>query len=135
MAQTALFKTPSRKARKLLPIIYQPAGAANEYGELAANLYSGCHHGCVYCYVPAVLRMPKTAFHSNIGTKQNALERLEKSCAKYAGMDRTVFLSFTTDPYQPIMDWASFHTAVIAKLNEHGCTYYIKDDLEKAARQ
>ena len=36
--------------------IYEPKGRAREYGELALNLYSGCRHGCKYCYVPAVLR-------------------------------------------------------------------------------
>ena len=32
--------------------IYEPKGAAREYAELACNLYTGCNHGCLYCYAP-----------------------------------------------------------------------------------
>lgn len=38
-------------------IIYEPKGRAREYANLAANLYSGCIHGCVYCYVPQFLHL------------------------------------------------------------------------------
>lgn len=30
--------------------IYQPSGAAREYGAWACNLYNGCTHQCQYCY-------------------------------------------------------------------------------------
>lgn len=30
--------------------IYQPKGAAKEYGAWACNLYNGCSHHCDYCY-------------------------------------------------------------------------------------
>ena len=30
--------------------IYQPKGAANEYGQWACNLYNGCSNKCDYCY-------------------------------------------------------------------------------------
>lgn len=30
--------------------IYQPKGAAREYGAWACNLYNGCSHHCDYCY-------------------------------------------------------------------------------------
>ena len=30
--------------------IYEPSGRAREYGELAVNIYTGCNHGCSYCY-------------------------------------------------------------------------------------
>ena len=40
----------------IMSIIYEPRGKAREYSELAANLYTGCSHGCRYCYCPAILR-------------------------------------------------------------------------------
>lgn len=36
--------------------IYEPSGAAKEYGDLAINIYTGCPHGCFYCFAPSVLR-------------------------------------------------------------------------------
>jgi DNA repair photolyase len=39
-----------------MSVLYEPRGAAREYGELAVNLYSGgCPHKCRYCYVPGCL--------------------------------------------------------------------------------
>jgi len=32
--------------------IYQPKGAAKEYGDYAINIYTGCPHRCYYCYTP-----------------------------------------------------------------------------------
>ena len=34
-------------------VIYETRGRAREYCELAANLYRGCSHGCIYCYAPS----------------------------------------------------------------------------------
>ena len=35
--------------------IYQPKGAAREYGDYALNIYTGCPHRCYYCFAPNVL--------------------------------------------------------------------------------
>lgn len=42
--------------------IYEPRGRAREYGELAVNIYTGCNHGCSYCYAPAVLHRGREEF-------------------------------------------------------------------------
>ena len=53
--------------------IYKPKGKAAEYGEYALNIYTGCPHGCYYCYSPNVLRKDRNVFHSEVeprkGTK------------------------------------------------------------------
>lgn len=84
-------------------IIYEPRGRAREYAELAANLYRGCGHCCSYCYAPAALRMDRSAF-CKPSIRSNVLKKLEKD-AQYLEQNedkRTILLSFTTDPYQPL---------------------------------
>lgn len=86
------------------PIIYTPKGRALEYAPLAVNLYTGCSHGCLYCFGPGTLRKSKDEFHSIVEPKKYALQRLERDAKKLAkaGDDREILLSFVTDPYQPI---------------------------------
>lgn len=36
---------------KTLKILSRPQGNAEEYGRWAVNLYKGCSHGCLYCYL------------------------------------------------------------------------------------
>ena len=36
--------------------IYNPKGKAAEYCEYALNIYTGCPHGCVDCYVPLMIK-------------------------------------------------------------------------------
>ena len=82
--------------------IYKPAGRAAEYSLLALNIYSGCSHGCKYCYVPRILHVDKDEFHTQAQPRPGLLEQLEKDARKYAGPDERVMLCFTCDPYQPI---------------------------------
>lgn len=81
--------------------IYAPAGQAGEYAPLAANPYRGCGHGCVYCYVPGVLKITRTEFDAGAVERQNFIASLTKDAKKYqaAGSREQVMLSFTTDPY------------------------------------
>jgi len=85
-----------------MPIIYEPRGKALEYSPLAANLYKGCSHKCVYCYAPSATFKTRDVFHSDeyIKPRDNVLEQFKKDCKKYAGDEREVLFSFTTDPYQ-----------------------------------
>jgi DNA repair photolyase len=83
-------------------LIYEPRGRAREYADLACNVYSGCDHGCIYCYAPSTLRKQRTAFAQSSLRSNGFLKRLEKEAAKYqaAGVHKQVLLSFTCDPYQ-----------------------------------
>lgn len=86
-------------------IIYEPAGRAREYSELAANLYRGCDHACTYCYAPAATRTkPEEFYHS---TQRAGL--LRKLCDDAEEMrknndKRNVLLCFTCDAYQTLND-------------------------------
>ncbi|MFH1730178.1 MAG: hypothetical protein ABIF82_00825 [Planctomycetota bacterium] len=84
-----------------MKVIYEPGGAAKEYADLAINIYSGCTHGCRYCYVPACLRMKPADFHAEAVPRFGIVEAVAREAPKYAGDPREVLLSFTSDPYQP----------------------------------
>lgn len=79
--------------------IYEPKGKAKEYGELALNIYTGCTHGCTYCYAPAVLRKDKAVFHINVQPRENILEETKKRLSKCDIKDKEIFLCFTCDPF------------------------------------
>lgn len=91
--------------KKGLDLIYVPSGRAREYSPLAANLYIGCPHGCLYCYGPSIPpRKKKEVFHSVIHPKKNVIERLQKDAETLRAMrdSREILLSFVTDPYMPV---------------------------------
>ena len=46
-----------------MSIIYRPAGRAGEYSEYAVNLYAGCDHHCLYCYVPLARHITSEKFY------------------------------------------------------------------------
>jgi DNA repair photolyase len=83
-------------------IIYEPRGRAREYAALAANLYRGCSHGCLYCYAPACLHLPAVKFHDDVTARIGVLEQLKKEVSRYRGNPDPILLCFTCDPYQPI---------------------------------
>lgn len=87
--------------------IYQPSGAAREYSPLAMNYIKGCDHGCVYCYVPKMMkRFNKGYVHSDVYIKEEKalLKEIETSCKKFQDSPQQVFLSFLTDPYSSFND-------------------------------
>ena len=84
-----------------MSVIYQPAGRAREYAELACNLYVGCTHGCRYCYAPAVMRKPRAEYHASARPRPQVLEALEREATALGADPREVLFCFTCDPYQP----------------------------------
>jgi DNA repair photolyase len=86
-----------------MSIIYEPNGRAREYAALAVNLYAGCNHGCMYCYVPPIRRQTPEQFHGDCHTRDKILHRLELDCkkgiGKIAGSRTVVTMSFTGDAY------------------------------------
>ena len=85
-------------------VIYETKGKAREYCELAANLYRGCSHGCIYCYAPSATYRQREDFYNNVTPRSNILKQLEKDAVELqrSGETRSVLLSFTTDPYQKL---------------------------------
>ena len=82
--------------------IYEPSGAAREYSPLALNYINGCDHGCVYCYVPKLMKRFRSDYvHSDVYIKEEKtlLKEVEASAKKHRNSPKQVFLSFLTDPY------------------------------------
>jgi DNA repair photolyase len=84
-------------------LIYEPGGRAREYAPLAVNLYQGCDHGCLYCYVPGARHItredfqgsrPRFCLEDTLRWLARDLETLQK-----AGDEREVLMSFSCDPY------------------------------------
>jgi len=86
-------------------VIYQPFGRAAEYAELACNLYAGCGHRCVYCYVPGAQRLTREEWAARCAAprpRPRILEALAREAPKFTGDGREVLLCFSCDPYQPV---------------------------------
>ena len=79
--------------------IYEPKGAAKEYGDFALNIYNGCPHSCYYCYVPNVLHRDRFCFNTDIAPRKNILEETKKQLERENIMGKTIHLCFTCDPY------------------------------------
>ena len=84
-------------------IIYEPRGRAREYSELAANLYSGCDHACVYCYAPLATRKKRDTFCLS-KPREGVLNKFLADAIELETQNekRPILLSFTTDPYQTL---------------------------------
>jgi DNA repair photolyase len=107
-------------------IIYEPRGKAREYSELAANLYSGCDHGCTYCYAPAALRKTKEVFVIS-KPRDNVIRKLAADVAEMSRNNdqRNVLLCFTCDPYQHIETEHHLTRQAIQLFNNNNIHYTI----------
>lgn len=62
------------------------------------NPYVGCYHGCIFCYVPRLMRSDRAAWGSSVVVKRNAPSILSHELRKLPrGL---VMISTATDPYQ-----------------------------------
>lgn len=85
--------------------LYTPKGAANEYGRIGCNFYTGCPHECEYCYLKrgapskqlgGTEARLKKCFRDEADAARilrNELDKHLEQCQRYG-----IFLSFTTDP-------------------------------------
>lgn len=89
---------------KLPQAIYPPRGRAQEYCDLALNIYTGCNHGCIYCYAPKYLHKTKEEFHSHVEPRKNIVEATARQLEKGEYKDKKIMLCFTCDPYPADID-------------------------------
>lgn len=99
--------------------IYEPRGAAKEYGDLALNIYTGCPHRCFYCFAPSVLRRDREAFHTNVQPREGIVEATRRQLEKEQITGRLIHLCFTCDPYPTGYDTTTTRE-IIKLLKEYG---------------
>lgn len=83
-------------------ILTQPSGFTDTF-DFTLNPYSGCTFGCSYCYAAFFARSEDLMQNWGhwVHVKENALELLRKK-RKRPLIDKTIYMSTVTDPYQPI---------------------------------
>lgn len=81
--------------------IYEPKGRALEYSPLAVNLYTGCPHGCKYCFAANSRFTKPETFHANVQPRKGILKAVESDCKRLKGDPRPVLMCFHCDPYPP----------------------------------
>lgn len=138
MEQMGMFGQPKKIVSKVAHtgVIYETAGKAREYRELACNLYRGCGHFCLYCYAPGTLRMERNVF-DNPSPRPDILRKIEQD-ARYFGSNREsrqVLFCFTCDPYQPINDQHKLTRRAIEICHRNGLNICILSKAGTAATQ
>lgn len=101
------------------PPIYEPKGAAKEYGDLALNIYTGCPHRCYYCFAPGVLHRDREQFHSHVEPRPGIVEEVKKQLDKEHITGKLIHLCFTCDPYPTGYD-STATREIIKLLKKHG---------------
>lgn len=88
--------------------IYQPKGRAREYGDLALNIYTGCNHGCTYCFA----RSMKERFTSKDCActfdapepRRDIVESVKRQIERERITGKLIHLCFSCDPYTAEID-------------------------------
>jgi DNA repair photolyase len=99
--------------------IYEPRTRAREYCDLAVNIYTGCPHGCTYCYAPRVLRKKPEVFHADVRPRPGIVEAVKRQLAASDWKGQKIMLCFTCDPY-PIGFDSTATREVIKAIKESG---------------
>jgi len=103
---------------KSASILTEAKGFMNAY-DYTLNPYTGCSFGCNYCYAAFFARSSndKDNWGKWLKVKENALVLLQKKRKKPL-IDKTIYLSSVTDPYQPIEKQLELTRSILKELLE-----------------
>jgi len=84
------------------------------------NPYVGCQHGCLYCYVPDVLkgRVSSSEWGREVLVKEGVLDRLRADLRRLR--PGVVGVSTVTDPYQPVERSLGMTRAALSMFRDAG---------------
>lgn len=99
--------------------IYEPRGAAKEYGDLAINLHGTCPHQCYYCYAPAILHKSKEDYFNYKGYRPGIIEATEKQLIKEHITGKLIHVPFIGDAYPKGYD-STITREIIKLLKRYG---------------
>jgi DNA repair photolyase len=90
------------------------------------NPYSGCTFGCSYCYAAFFAPTPEEQadWGNWVTVKENALILLQKK-RKRPLIDKTIYVSSVTDPYQPIERKLELTRAILQELADYHSVYVV----------
>lgn len=106
-------------------VIYTPRGRAGEYSDLAINIYTGCNHGCWYCYAKKMHdRWYPNEDFADVKPREGIVEATKRQLAggKYKG--KKIMLCFTCDPYPALIDTTATREVIMA-IKEAGANVQI----------
>jgi len=110
--------------------LYTPKGAAMEYGRVGCNFYTGCPHGCTYCYLKRgitgkVLGGTEVSLKKCFKDSDHAYEVFVREAERHIIHLREtgVFFSFTCDPL--ITDTQDLTALAVSWLNGHGVETWV----------
>lgn len=98
------------------------------------NPYVGCAHGCLYCYVPDVLRrcVSGSGWGGYVYLKDGVIDRLRADLKRYPpGM---IGVSTVTDPYQPVEGKMGIIREALAMIGSAGFTASVQTKSSLARR-
>jgi DNA repair photolyase len=100
--------------------ILTPTSGFMESYDYSINPYSGCSFGCTYCYAAFFSRDQDKMNNWGkwIEVKENALKLLVKKRKKPL-IDKTIYISSVTDPYQPIEKDLELTRAILQELIDY----------------
>ncbi|MCC6613783.1 MAG: radical SAM protein [Anaerolineae bacterium] len=114
--ERSLMQIQSQAARSILS---KASGFISDF-DFTLNPYSGCAFACTYCY--AAFFTPTQALQDSWGqwvhVKDNALELLQRR-RKRPLVDKTIYMSSVTDPYQPVEKKLGLTRAILRELLDY----------------
>jgi DNA repair photolyase len=86
--------------------------------KLTLNPYTGCPHGCLYCYVTSYI----PNFH-HCRPKKELTRKVEKEATKLEG--NLISIANSSDPYPPIEETLGITRTCLQTLSKHDCKIQI----------
>jgi DNA repair photolyase len=105
--------------RNVGTILNQSTGFMDAY-DYTLNPYSGCAFGCTYCYAAFFARDNEKRDNWGywVNVKENAIQLLQK-LRKKPIIDKSIYMSSVTDPYQPIEKKLEITRDILKELSDY----------------